>query len=158
MDELTSVFIQEGREQLLAMENGLLELEQNPELRDNINGIFRAAHTIKGASGVIECGFIESFMHKVENVLDRLRNGEVEISGDLTGLLLRCCDHLGLLMDVLEAGQPEPGEDAQAAGKALLAELAAYTGEGAAGAASGVVAAESPVESSGGGVVVVTDA
>lgn len=44
MDELTSVFIQEGREQLQAMENGLLELEQNPDDQDNINTIFRAAH------------------------------------------------------------------------------------------------------------------
>ncbi|MDX9943478.1 MAG: Hpt domain-containing protein, partial [Azonexus sp.] len=73
MDELTSVFIQEGREQLQAMETGLLELEQQPDNHDVINGIFRAAHTIKGASGVIECHFIEQFMHKVENILDRLR-------------------------------------------------------------------------------------
>lgn len=48
MDELTSVFIQEGREQLQAMETGLLDLEQQPDNHDNINGIFRAAHTIKG--------------------------------------------------------------------------------------------------------------
>ena len=80
MDELTSVFIQEGREQLQAMESGLLELEQQPDDHDNINGIFRAAHTVKGASGVIECHYIEAFMHKVENVLDRLRNGEIAVS------------------------------------------------------------------------------
>ena len=101
MDELTSVFIQEGREQLQAMEDGLLELEQNPDNHDNINTIFRAAHTVKGASGVIEYHFIEGFMHKVENVLDRLRNNEIQVSSDLTGLLLRCCDQLSSLMDVL---------------------------------------------------------
>jgi len=156
MDELTSVFIQEGREQLQAMESGLLELEQNPNNHDNINGIFRAAHTIKGASGVIECHFIENFMHKVENVLDRLRNGEIQVSADLTGLLLRCCDHLGRLMDVLEAGLPEPAAEVVAAGNGLLAELVAYTAE-AAPAAGGVVEAEADVQSSGGGVVI-TDA
>ncbi len=128
MDELTSVFIQEGREQLQAMESGLLELEQNPDNHDGINGIFRAAHTVKGASGVIECHFIESFMHKVENVLDRLRNGEIAVSSDLTGLLLRCCDQLGALMDVLEAGQPEAPAPVQATGDGLQLELAAYTG------------------------------
>ncbi|MBS1191447.1 MAG: cheA1 [Rhodocyclaceae bacterium] len=126
MDELTSVFIQEGREQLTAMESGLLRLEQEPGDADNINCIFRAAHTIKGSSGVIECHFIESFMHKVENVLDRLRNGEISVSAELTGLLLRCCDHLGRLMEVLEAQAAEPGPDIAAAGEALLAELAAY--------------------------------
>ncbi len=153
MDELTSVFIQEGREQLQAMEDGLLRLEQAPDDHDNINGIFRAAHTVKGASGVIECHFIEAFTHKAENVLDRLRNGEIQVSGELTGLLLRCCDHLGRLMDVLETGQPEPPADVNEAGSALLAELSAYTAAAAAPAGGGMIEAESEVESTGGGVV-----
>lgn len=156
MDELTSVFIQEGREQLQAMENGLLELEQNPDNLDNINTIFRAAHTIKGASGVIECHFIENFMHKVENVLDRLRNSEIRVSSDLTGLLLRCCDQLGGLMSVLEAGQPEPDADSVAKGDALLIELGAYTVNPAAGTGS-IIEAEAEYHASGGGVVI-TDA
>lgn len=156
MDELTSVFIQEGREQLQAMENGLLELEQNPDHLDNINTIFRAAHTIKGASGVIECHFIEGFMHKVENVLDRLRNSEIRVSSDLTGLLLRCCDQLGSLMDVLEAGQPQPEAATIANGDALLVQLSAYT---AAPPMTGSSVVESDVElhTSGGGVMI-TDA
>ena len=158
MDELTGVFIQEGREQLQAMENGLLELEQEPNNQDNINGIFRAAHTIKGASGVIECHFIEGFMHKVENVLDRLRNGEIQVSADLTGLLLRCCDHLGGLMDVLEAGIPDPSDAVKASGAVLLEQLAAYTsGTAAAVAGNVVIENEAELHSSGGGVMV-TDA
>jgi two-component system, chemotaxis family, sensor kinase CheA len=153
MDELTSVFIQEGREQLQAMENGLLALEQNPDDHDNINGIFRAAHTVKGASGVIECHFIESFMHKVENALDRLRNGEIQVSGDLTGLLLRCCDHLGNLMGVLEAGIATPADDVKAVGDSLQVELEAYTTPAAAGSKNSVIEAEAEVLASGGGVV-----
>ncbi len=156
MDELTSVFIQEGREQLQAMENGLLVLEQNPDNLDNINTIFRAAHTIKGASGVIECHFIENFMHKVENVLDRLRNSEIRVSSDLTGLLLRCCDQLGGLMSVLEAGQPEPDADSTAKGDALLIELGAYTVDPAASTGK-IIEAEAEYQTSGGGVVI-TDA
>lgn len=154
MDELTSVFIQEGREQLQAMENGLLELEQNPDDRDNINGIFRAAHTIKGASGVIECSFIEGFMHKVENVLDRLRNSEIQVSSDLTGLLLRCCDQLGSLMDVLEAGAPSPSDEVKTSGDALLAELAQYMLEdNSADPGNKIVETGSELEATGGGVV-----
>lgn len=153
MDELTSVFIQESREQLQAMESGLLELEQQPDNQDNINGIFRAAHTVKGASGVIECHFIEGFMHKVENVLDRLRNGDIQVSSDLTGLLLRCCDHLGRLMDVLESGAPEPEAEVKAAGDALLEELVAYTAPSAPVSGGSVVEAQADVEASGGGVV-----
>lgn len=123
MDELTGVFVQESREQLASMESGLLVLEHQTPQPDDINAIFRAAHTIKGSSGIIECHFIEAFMHRVENVLDRLRNGEIQLSNDLTELLLLCCDHLGHLIDVLEAGEPEPAAPLQATGDALLAEL-----------------------------------
>ncbi len=152
MDELTSVFIQEGREQLLAMESGLLDLEQQPENRDNINGIFRAAHTIKGASGVIECHYIESFMHKVENVLDRLRNGEIQVSPELTGLLLQSCDQLGRLMDVLETGAAAPPEATAADSEVLLARLASFTSQGEAPGGK-LIEAEAAVEASGGGMV-----
>jgi two-component system chemotaxis sensor kinase CheA len=123
MDELTSVFIQEGREQLTSMESGLLILEHQAPQADDINAIFRAAHTIKGSSGVIECHFIESFMHKVENVLDRLRNGEIQITSGLTELLLKCCDHLGRLIDELENEVVEPNASIKANGDALLEEL-----------------------------------
>ena len=84
MDELTSVYVQESREQLAEMEAGLLQLEQVPDDRDTINGVFRAAHTIKGGSGVIECHFIEHFTHLVENLLDALRNGELDVTGPIT--------------------------------------------------------------------------
>lgn len=157
MDELTSVFIQEGREQLQAMETGLLELEQQPDNHDVINGIFRAAHTIKGASGVIECHFIEQFMHKVENILDRLRNGEIHVSSELTGVLLRSCDHLSALMDVLESGAAAPPDEISQRGQALLNELAAVTDDKAGDAAlienHALIEAEAEVEALGGGVV-----
>ena len=88
MDELTSTFVNESRDQLLAMEDGLLKLEQSPDDTDNLGAIFRAAHTIKGGAGVVECHFIEAFTHKVENVLDKLRNGEIAVSGELATILL----------------------------------------------------------------------
>ena len=83
------------------MEAGLLRLEQAPEDRDNLNGIFRAAHTIKGGAGVIECRFIEHFTHGVENLLDALRNGDFAVTGGMATLLLECCDQMGDLIDVL---------------------------------------------------------
>lgn len=123
MDELTSVFIQESQEQLLTLEKGLLLLESTPDDEDNINAIFRAAHTIKGASGVIECHFIESFVHKIENILDRLRNHEIQVSSELTGLLLEACDHISVLVDVLEAEEAEPSSGVYAVGNNILSRL-----------------------------------
>jgi two-component system chemotaxis sensor kinase CheA len=123
MDELTSTFVNESRDQLTAMEDGLLRLEQHPDDADNLGAIFRAAHTIKGGSGVVECHFIEAFTHKVENVLDKLRNGEIPVSGELSTVMLECCDHLGALLGVLAAGLPQPDAALQARGDALLSTL-----------------------------------
>ncbi len=157
MDELTNVYIQESREQLAEMEAGLLRLEQNPEDGDNIDAIFRAAHTIKGGSGVIECAFIEQFTHRVENILDALRNGEASVSGALATLLLECCDHMGRLIDVLAAQQPEPEAQLVEHGNALTRRLQVFldqTAGTAAGSANLTVQEdEGTVESSGGGVV-----
>ena len=119
MDEIVNVFIQESREQLVEMEAGLLRLEQDPSDYDNLNAIFRAAHTIKGGSGVIECSFIERFTHGVENLLDSLRNGDLAVTPDLATLLLACCDHMGSLLGVLASGAEAPDEVMQADSDAL---------------------------------------
>jgi len=163
MDELTSTFVNESRDQLVAMEDGLLRLEQAPDDADNLGAIFRAAHTIKGGSGVVECHFIENFTHKVENVLDKMRNGEIPVTGELSTVMLECCDHMRVLLDVLVAGLVQPDSETQARGDALLTTLAEqFLGsEGGAGLAnrleSGVPAEpmgeNDELESSGGGVV-----
>jgi two-component system chemotaxis sensor kinase CheA len=157
MDELTSVFIQESREQLVEMEAGLLRLEQSPDDSNNINAIFRAAHTIKGGAGVVECDFIVAFTHLVENLLDSLRNGEIAASGTLATLLLECCDQMGSLLDVLASGAPAPDADLQARGDALTERLKQFIAAQApeASAAGLTVQDDSvEVETSGGGVVI----
>lgn len=153
-EELTSLFVNESRDQLLAMEDGLLRLEQDPKDADNLGAIFRAAHTIKGGSGVVECHFIETFTHKVENVLDKLRNGEIPVSGELCTLLLECCDHLGALLEVFANGLPQPEPEVQARGDNLLARLTErFLGGAKPGGAQLPVERTDEVEVSGGGIV-----
>ena len=154
MEAITSVFIQESREQLAEMEARLLRLEQTPDDIDNINGIFRAAHTIKGGAGVVECRPIVSFTHLLENLLDVLRNGETAVSPSLTTLLLECCDHMGCLVDLLAAEIAAPDADLQAHGDALTERLKAFLL--ADGLVSDLVVHDDTVEveTSGGGVVI----
>ncbi len=129
MDEILSVFVIEAREQLAAMEDGLMQIEQGDRDAETINGVFRAAHTIKGASGVVEIVAIEKFTHVLENVLDRLRNNEIEVSADMISALLKGCDHIGALLDIVEGGQSEPNDALKAAGEAIADQLRAYTGQ-----------------------------
>ncbi|NMF97865.1 chemotaxis protein CheA [Aromatoleum toluolicum] len=154
MDELTSTFVTESRDMLAEMEAGLLRLEQAPDDGDNLNGIFRAAHTIKGGSGVIECHFIENFTHQVENLLDLLRNGRIPVTGELATLLLSCCDQLGALLDTLASGQAEPLAEVLSRGDELTAALRRCVPPDEATEEGGVPAERPPeVRSCGGGVV-----
>src|ERR1035437_8879050 len=98
-DYALQTFLMESREQLEAMEESLLGLESSPDDNDAINAIFRAAHTIKGSGGLFGLDGIVSFTHVVENVLDRVRSGDVPVNGDLIALLLICRDHIGMLVD-----------------------------------------------------------
>ncbi len=126
MDELKQVFLQESFEQLDALESLLLELENRPDDETTLNGIFRAAHTIKGAAGMVECAAVESFAHVVENVLDRLRNHEIAVSTKLAALMLGCTDHLRVLV-ANEAGVAQmAGEEIEAQGARLLKQLGEY--------------------------------
>lgn len=58
------------------VEDGLLALEQNPEDLDLLNKIFRSAHSIKGTSGMFGFNAVAQFTHKMETLLDLLRNGQ----------------------------------------------------------------------------------
>ncbi len=157
MDEITSVFVTESREQLEAMEAALLQLEDNPDDADILGAVFRAAHTIKGGAGVIECGFLVAFTHVVESALDKLRNGEIAANTDLIALLLACSDHMGNLIGVLESGADAPDADLQAEGDGLLARLQRDWLSGAGAAQDSGHAPPAPkseeVLASGGGVV-----
>jgi two-component system chemotaxis sensor kinase CheA len=143
MEEIYGVFAQEAREQLTEMEAGLLRMEQGDLDPETINGIFRAAHTIKGGSGVVEIHHVEKFTHIVENILDKLRNEEIHVSSDLITALLRACDHLGTLLARVEEGNRDPDPALEAAGDIISAELRPFLGGTAPPEATGSKLSES---------------
>jgi len=129
MDEIYSVYAQEAREQLTELESGLLRMEAGDHDPETINTIFRSAHTIKGASGVVELPHIEKFTHVLENLLDKLRNNEIGVSSDLITALLKGCDHLNALIIRVEDGHLEADPALQAAGEIVADGLRPFTGE-----------------------------
>ncbi|BES69084.1 chemotaxis protein CheA [Marinobacter nanhaiticus D15-8W] len=124
MDQALQTFLDESRELLSDMERILLELESNPgdaeELR---NALFRCVHTVKGSAGMFGLDHVVNFTHVVENVLDRLRAEEIELDSALADLLLRCRDHISLLVEVLN---PADADDLKPTGDELLSELEPY--------------------------------
>lgn len=120
MEQALQTFLDESRELLFDMENILLELETRPGEAELQNALFRCVHTVKGSAGMFGLDHVVAFTHVVENVLDRLRAHEISLSRELANLLLRCRDHISLLVEVPE---PSDASGLQPAGQALLAEL-----------------------------------
>ena len=126
MDELQQAFAHESGEQIQQMEDTLLTLEKDPNDREAVNALFRAAHTVKGAAGVVECAYIVEFTHVMENVLDELRDGNIEIGPDLIALLLECTDHIAALLALFTAGESQIDEATGQVGEALSSRLHRY--------------------------------
>jgi two-component system chemotaxis sensor kinase CheA len=104
LSEFHAVFFDESAEHLAAIEEGLLSLESAPQDLDLINRIFRGAHSIKGNSGMFGFNDITSFTHVMENLLDRMREGTIEVRPEYVSLLLQATDVLRTLLAAAQGG------------------------------------------------------
>jgi two-component system chemotaxis sensor kinase CheA len=105
MAEIVKVFFQESREGLDAMETGLLGLGATADT-ENINTIFRAAHSIKGGSATFGFAEVAAFTHGVETLLDEMRNGVRPVTSEAVQTLLQACDCMREMIAATEAEQP----------------------------------------------------
>jgi len=103
--QFQETFFVESAEHVETMEAGLLELEERADDLDLLNRIFRAAHSIKGNSGMFGFTTIGGLTHKMENVLDHLRNSEMAASKPIVDLLLRALDALKGLLDAAQSNE-----------------------------------------------------
>lgn len=129
-------FISEAQEQVEALEQLLLQLEDRPDDRELLDALFRCAHTIKGSGGVFGLDRLVGFTHHVETLLDQLREGQVRLSPALSTLLLQCNDQISALLAV--AATPDADDiEAAARREALVTQLRTVcdTGAGSAGSA-----------------------
>lgn len=99
-----AAFFEEAGDHLRALETGLLALEQTPGDAELLNGIFRAAHSIKGASAMLGFAEVTEFTHAMETLLDALRQAPGAVTPAQVGLLLRSTDVLGDLVDAARTG------------------------------------------------------
>ena len=96
---LISDFCEEAWESLQASENLLIELENNPTSKELINELFRAVHTVKGGSRLIEIKKIETLSHELETVLDYVRSDKLILDARLIDISLECIKRIGIITD-----------------------------------------------------------
>lgn len=125
LDAAVETYLAESRELLDVMEQALLSLEHDVSDVDNINAVFRAAHTIKGSGGIFGFDIIVQFTHQVESVLDQVRAGTLVPDSGLIALLLECCDHIRSLLSPVIAGEAL-ADDIIQTGQVLQAGLNQY--------------------------------
>jgi two-component system, chemotaxis family, sensor kinase CheA len=126
LDDALETFIVECRELLEDMETALLAVEGADEKSEMVNAIFRAAHTIKGSSGLFSLDHVVAFTHVVESVLDKVRGGKLELADELVVLLLACCDHIGALVEGVASGEHAGTPELLAQAEPLIAQLRTY--------------------------------
>ncbi|MDI2589240.1 chemotaxis protein CheA [Psychrobacillus sp. NEAU-3TGS] len=99
------MFIEESKEHLQACNEHLLELEKNPEDIAIVNEVFRSAHTLKGMSATMGYEDIANLTHKMENVLDEIRNNRLHVTADLLDVVFTAVDQLEeMVLDIAAGG------------------------------------------------------
>ena len=140
MDDLLSEFLTETSENLAVLDVELVKLEHNPNDMELLGNIFRLVHTVKGTCGFLGLPRLESVAHAGENILGKLRDGEMVASAEAVTAVLECLDRIRSIMSDLEANGSEPeGEDS-----ALIQRLNQIAEGGAAPAVAQRRAAPAP--------------
>ena len=122
MDDLLSEFLTETNEGLGTLDLELVRLEQNPNDPALLGNIFRIVHTIKGTCGFLSLPRLEAVAHAAENVLGKIRDGQLVVTPVAISLILSSLDRIKMLLATLEATEAEPdGNDAD-----LIAQLNAF--------------------------------
>ena len=118
MDDLLSEFLTETNESLAVLDVELIKLEQNPNDPELLSNIFRLMHTIKGTCGFLGLPRLEAVAHAGENVLGKVRDGELAVSPEIVTLILECLDRIRSILGTLEETEAEPeGDDAALIGR-----------------------------------------
>jgi two-component system chemotaxis sensor kinase CheA len=108
MSQFLGVFFEEAEEHLAALEHLLLTLDIAQPDPEALNGIFRAAHSIKGSSGMFGFDDITSVTHVLETLLDKVRSGQMLLQAEMIDVLLESRDVLLQLVAAHKLETPDP--------------------------------------------------
>ncbi|MFZ8201300.1 chemotaxis protein CheA [Alteromonas portus] len=129
VNQFHGVFFDESDEHLQDMEQLLMTLDVDAPDPEELNSIFRAAHSIKGGSGIFGFDALMNLTHVMENLLDKARNQEIQVTADIVDIFLQTLD---VLKDTLSAYKEQtelPQEQIDASIKVLEDTLASASGQ-----------------------------
>lgn len=111
VSQYLEIFIDESNEHLQTLSDELMVLEKEPENKDTINEIFRAAHSLKGMAGTMGYKRMQNLTHNMENVFSEIRNDKMKVNSKLVDVLFQCLDALESYVDNIRNTQDEGTDD-----------------------------------------------
>jgi two-component system, chemotaxis family, sensor kinase CheA len=136
LGEYQDIFLEEADDQIQELNKNLLEMEKNSEDEDIINNIFRAAHSLKSSAAFVGLNDLSDLAHKMENLLQSVRDKSIKINQEIIDLLFKCFDHINSVIESVSNGR-EPDIDLSG----IIREIS-QTSERAKGAGRGSGAAK----------------
>ena len=147
--ELIDGFLTETTELLEKLDDDLVSLEKSSGDPDLLNRIFRSIHTVKGASSFLGFDLLVTVTHKTEDVLNRMRKGEVQVTPEVMDVILEATDLVKLLVSDIKAGEIQEREIDGTVSK-LIPLLSAHAAVPAPSAAETAPAADEPAPAAAG--------
>ena len=114
VSQYLEIFIDETSEHIQSLSDCIMVLEKEPENKDTINEIFRAAHSLKGMAGTMGFKRMQHLTHDMENVFQEVRSDKVKVSSEMIDILFRCLDAIEGYLETIKSTSDEGTEDNEA--------------------------------------------
>ncbi len=111
VSQYLEIFIDESSEHLQSLSDCIMSLEKEPENKDTINEVFRAAHSLKGMAGTMGYKRMQHLTHDMENVFQEVRSDKIKVDSSMIDLLFKCLDALDEYLANIKSNADEGTED-----------------------------------------------
>ena len=129
VSQYLEIFIDESAEHIQTLSDCIMTLESEPDNKDTINEVFRAAHSLKGMAGTMGFKRMQHLTHDMENVFQEVRSDKIAVDSEMIGLLFKCLDAIDAYLSNIKATSDEGTEDNELIIKALNDFIAKANGE-----------------------------
>lgn len=129
VSQYLEIFIDESEEHLQTLSDCIMVLEKEPDNKDTINEVFRAAHSLKGMAGTMGFKRMQHLTHDMENVFQEVRSDHIKVTSGMIDLLFKCLDALEGYLDNIKGTSDEGTEDNEVIIKELNDFIAKADGE-----------------------------
>ncbi|MBE5900593.1 MAG: chemotaxis protein CheA [Lachnospiraceae bacterium] len=114
VSQYLEIFIDETSEHIQNLSDCIMSLEQEPDNKDTINEIFRAAHSLKGMAGTMGFKRMQRLTHDMENVFQEVRSDKIKVNSAMIDILFQCLDAIEGYLDTVKNTSNEGTEENEA--------------------------------------------